>query len=130
MTPYDALRELLQRYSRAADARDVPALAALFHPDAEIIGARGTQSLDEWLESMRAPRPFPTSMHMIGDPLIDLDDGSDRATMDTYAVVYQLNDPTTTGKDLTLGIRYLDVAVLSNGGWIFRRRQSVTLWMR
>lgn len=130
MTPYDALRELLQRYSRGADARDVPALAALFHPDAEIIGARGTQSLDEWLDSMRAPRPFPSSMHMIGDPLIDVDDGSDQATMDTYAVVYQLSDPATTGNDLTLGIRYLDEAVVYNGGWVFRRRRSVTLWMR
>jgi hypothetical protein len=130
MTPHDALRDLLQRYSRAADARDVPGLAALFHPDAQIIGARGTQSLDEWLESMRAPRPFPSSMHMIGDPLIDLDDGSDQATMDTYAVVYQLSDPTTIDQDLTLGIRYLDQAVFYDGGWVFRRRQSVTMWMR
>jgi SnoaL-like domain len=130
VTPYDALRELLQRYSRAADARDVPALAALFHPDAEIVGARGAQSLDQWLESMSAPRPFPSSMHLIGDPLIDLDEGSDRATMDTYAVVYQLSDPTTTDNDLTLGIHYLDEAVPYQGGWVFRRRQSVTLWMR
>ena len=69
VTPHEELRALLQRYARAADERDVAALAELFHPDAEIVGSRGTQSLEEWLETMRAPRAFPTSMHMIGDPL-------------------------------------------------------------
>ena len=59
MTAHDELRALLQRYARAADERDVDALAALFHPDAEITGARGAQTLDEWLETMRAPRSFP-----------------------------------------------------------------------
>ena len=39
VNPRDALRELLQRYARAADDRDVTALAALFHPEAEITGA-------------------------------------------------------------------------------------------
>ncbi|HEY5251233.1 MAG TPA: nuclear transport factor 2 family protein [Acidimicrobiales bacterium] len=130
MTPYDALRELLQRYARAADERDVAALAALFHRDAEIIGAGGTHTLLQWLETMRAPRAFPSSMHMIGDPLIVLDEGSDRATIDTYAVVYQLSDPNSGSNDLTLGIRYLDEAVLQEDGWVIRRRRAHTLWMR
>ena len=30
----DELRALVQRYARAADDRDIDALAALFHPDA------------------------------------------------------------------------------------------------
>src|ERR1035438_3325035 len=107
MTPHDALRELLQRYARAADERDVATLAALFHRDAEITGAGGTHSLIEWLETMRAPRAFPSSMHVIGDPLIVLEEGSNRATLDTYAVVYQLSDPNSAASDLTLGIRYL-----------------------
>ena len=51
---------LVQRYARAADERDVDALAALFHPDATIEGSRGAQSLAEWLDTMRAPRTFPT----------------------------------------------------------------------
>jgi len=127
VTPRDALRELLQRYARAADDRDVSALEALFHPDAEFTGARGRQTLEEWLTTMRAPRVFPISMHLIGDPLIDLAEGADRATVDTYAVVYQLNDAAT---DLTLGIRYLDEAVLHQGRWVIRHRQAQTLWMR
>jgi hypothetical protein len=120
----------MQRYSRAADDRDVVALAALFHPDAEITGARGTQSLEQWLDTMRGPRTFPSSMHMMGDPLIDVEDGGGEGTVDTYAVVYQLSEPGPGNKDLTLGIRYLDRAVVHQGQWVIRSRQARTLWMR
>jgi hypothetical protein len=120
----------MQRYARAADERDVDALAAVFHPAAQIIGSRGTQTVDEWLETMRAPRTFPSSMHMIGDPLIVIHDGQEQATVDSYAVVYQLSDPGPESRDLTLGIRYLDDAVVSDDLWVIRRRRALTLWMR
>ena len=38
------------------------------------------------------PAAFPTSMHMIGDPLIELADSAEEASVDTYAVVYQLGE--------------------------------------
>ncbi len=90
---HEELRALIQRYARAADERDMDTLTALFHPDAEVTGARGTQGISEWLDTMRAPRTFPTSMHMLGEPLIDLEPGAGEAVLDTYAVVYQLSDP-------------------------------------
>jgi hypothetical protein len=130
VTPHDALRELVQRYARAADDRDVDALTALFHPEAEISGARGAQTLDDWLETMRGPRTFPSSMHLMGDPLIVIDEGADNAVLDTYAVVYQLSDQGSGQGDLTLGIRYHDEAVLHQGCWVLRRRRARTLWMR
>jgi SnoaL-like protein len=126
----DELRNLLQRYARAADQRDVDALADLFHPDAVISGARGQQTLDAWLDTMRGPRTFPTSMHVLGDPLIELDVGGEQATLDTYAVVYQLGDRDAGNADLTLGIRYLDDVVRSADGWVILRRRAETLWMR
>ncbi len=129
VTPHEELRALGQRYARAADERDVAALEELFHPDAQIVGSRGTQSRQEWLDTMGAPRSFPTSMHMIGDPLITLE-GPDRARVDTYAVVYQLNDPGSGKGDLTLGIRYVDDVVLDDGRWVIRRRHAHTMWMR
>ena len=127
---HDELRALLQRYARAVDERDVDTLATLFHPDAELDGARGVESLAEFLTGMRAPRTFPTSMHVIADPLIHLGPGLDEAIVDTYAVVYQLSDPTSDRGDLTLGIRYLDDMVRHDGRWVVRRRTSHTLWMR
>jgi hypothetical protein len=126
----DELRNLLQRYARAADQRDVDALAELFHPDAVISGARGEQTLDAWLDTMRGPRTFPTSMHVLGDPLIEPDVGGEQATLDTYAVVYQLGDRDAGDADLTLGIRYVDDAVRSADAWVILRRRAETLWMR
>jgi hypothetical protein len=129
-SPHEELRALGQRYARAADERDVAALAELFHPEAEIVGSRGSQTLPEWLDTMRAPRVFPASMHVVGDPLIVLAEGEQHATVDSYAVVYQLNDPGSGQGDLTLGLRYLDEVVHDRGRWVIRRRVAQTLWMR
>jgi uncharacterized protein (TIGR02246 family) len=130
VSAHDELRALLQRYARAADDRAVEELADLFHPDAELVGARGTQTLDEWLDTMRGPRAFPSSMHVLGEPLVDRAEGADQASLDTYAVVYQLGDTQAGQGDLTLGIRYVDVAVRHEGRWVIRRRTATTLWMR
>ena len=130
MSDGEELRALLQRYARAVDNRDIDALTTLFHPEAVIIGSGGSQALDEWLATMRAPRAFPQSMHVIADPLIAPAKDGGSADLDSYAVVFQLSDPTSGAADLTLGIRYLDHAVVHEGAWVFLRRQATTLWMR
>jgi hypothetical protein len=129
-TPHDQIRALMQRYARAVDDRDIDALVGLFHPDAEIAGARGSQSLDEWLGTMRSPRTFPISMHVLGDPLIAHQEGSEEATADTYAVVYQLGDTSAGQGDLTLGMRYVDSLVVTGDRWVIRSRSSTMVWMR
>ena len=88
----DELRNLLERYARAADDRDVDALAALFTAQATVVGTRGEQTIAEWLDTMRGPRTFPVSMHVFGNPLVELAADGAHATLDTYAVVYQLGD--------------------------------------
>ncbi len=128
--PHEELRSLLQRYARAADERDVGTLASLFHREAEIAGTAGVQTLEEWLDTMRAPRSFPVSMHMIGDPLIEVADSGEEADADAYAVVYQLGDAGDGSGDLTLGIRYHHRCVRHQGRWVIAHRRSTTLWMR
>jgi SnoaL-like domain len=130
VTDADALRSLLQRYARAADSRDVDALAALFHPDATIRGTRGAQSITEWLDTMRGPRAFPMSMHVLADPLIEFVEGADGGTLDTYAVVYQLGDRDAGQNDLVLGMRYVDTVVRVERRWVIRHREATTLWTR
>jgi hypothetical protein len=130
VTAHEELRALVQRYARAVDRRDVDALAGLFEPGATIVGAAGSQTLDVWLDTMRGPRAFPASMHVLGDPLIVVDDAAGVATLDTYAVVYQLGDPASGQGDLTLGINYLDEVTRAGGRWVITRRESRTVWMR
>jgi hypothetical protein len=126
----EELRNLLQRYARAADERDLDTLSSVFHPDAVISGARGEQTLEAWLDTMRAPRAFPVSMHVLGDPLVDLVAHGDQGVLDTYAVVYQLGDREAGQADLTLGIRYRDDVVRFRDRWVILRRRAETLWMR
>jgi uncharacterized protein (TIGR02246 family) len=130
VTDHDELRALLQRYSRAADERDLQALAGLFTADAHVDGARGDQAIDRWLDTMRAPRAFPTSMHDIGEPLIEVGSDGDTAALDAYAVVYQLADTGSGGADLTLGMRYLVDARRHDGHWRIERLTTRTIWMR
>jgi hypothetical protein len=125
---HDQLRNLMQRYARAADGRDVDALRTLFHPDVTIDGARGELGLEPWLDSMRRAPAFPVSMHFLGDPLIEVN--GDEANLDTYAVVYQVADRSSGQQDLTLGIRYVDLAVRADGGWRIRKRAARTVWTR
>jgi hypothetical protein len=125
---YEELRALGQRYARAADTRDMDELAALFHPEATIDGARGVLGVADWLDTMRGPKPYPVSMHVLGDPLIELT--GDTAHLDTYAVVYQIGDTNAGQADLTLGMRYVDDAVRHDGRWVIHHRVARSLWMR
>ena len=132
---HEALRALNQRYSRAVDDRDVVELERLFRPDALISGVRGEQTFAEWIDTIRGPRSFPVSMHVLGEPLIHLaagaagDDQPRTARLDTYAVVYQIGGEGQN--DMTLGIRYFDdVERTDAGDWVFARRDVKVLWMR
>jgi hypothetical protein len=127
----ELLRRFPQRYARAVDERDDQALAALFDPDGSVDGTRGAQSVPDYLEAMRTmPRSFESSMHLLADPMIDLDAGADTAHLDTYAVVFQTKALTGDGSDLTLGMRYLDDMVRRDGTWMIHHRVARMLWMR
>jgi hypothetical protein len=126
----ETLRNLGQRYARAADARDYDAVGELFHPDAVIDGLRGSSPLAEYLELSRSTPPaYEQSMHVLGDPLIELDVGADAATLDTYAVVHQIGARGEGGGNNTLGVRYLDVVERRDGEWRIRHRRTELRFM-
>jgi len=124
----ESVRRFPQRYARAVDQRDHDALTALFDPDGSIDGTFGVESVADYLEGMRTRLGSTgTSMHLLGDPLIELAPGADTAHLDTYAVVYQLPD----GSDpFTLGMRYLDDMVKLDGEWRIHHRKTERIWMR
>jgi uncharacterized protein (TIGR02246 family) len=126
----EALRNLGQRYARASDARDYDAVGALFHPDAVIDGLRGSSPLAEYLEMSRSTPPaYTQSMHVLGDPLVALEVGADTATLDTYALVYQIGATSEGGGNATLGVRYLDVVERRDGEWRIRHRRTELRFM-
>ena len=130
MNDSDHLRNLIQRYARGADTRDLDLLRQLFHPDAVLDGVRGKMSLDQWLETMAGPSPFASSMHLMADPLIEIDADGQTARLDTYAVVFANGDPDKGQAHTTLGMRYLDRAVRADSGWVIAERVSRSVWHR
>ena len=127
----ELLRKFPQRYARAADDRDHDALASLFDPEGTIDGTRGTQAVPDYLEWMRnLPQSYASSMHMLADPLVDFEAGSDTAHLDAYAVVFQTGPVSGEGGDLTLGMRYRDDMVRRDGVWRIHRRVATTEWIR
>jgi hypothetical protein len=127
----ERLRQLPQRYARAVDQRDVDALAELFHPDGRVAGARGAATVPDYLDQFRSAAPgFRSSMHLLGEPLVELTPGATTARMDTYAVVHQLERVDELGDDLVLGIRYVDELARDDGVWRILDRTSVILWSR
>jgi hypothetical protein len=129
----EQLRALGQRYARAVDGADYDALRELFHVDAVIEGVRGVAPRDEYVATMRtSPRAYERSMHLLADPLISLEPGADTATLDTYAVVYQLRAIRSDGEgggNATLGMRYVDEAVRDGDAWRIRHRRATLVWM-
>jgi hypothetical protein len=126
----ETLRNLGQRYARAIDARDYDAIAALFHPDAVVDGLRGHAPIEEYLDGLRGtPRAYDNGMHLLGEPLIEFEPGSDTAELDAYAVVYQLGLHREGGGNVTLGMRYLDSVERRAGVWRIRHRRTELRWM-
>ena len=51
------------------------------------------------------------------------------ATLDTYAVVYQVGATSEGGGNATLGVRYLDVVERRDGAWRIRHRRTELCFM-
>jgi len=126
----EALRALPQRYARAIDARDIDAVGQLFDPEGSVDGLRGQAAVPAYLDGLRAMPQAGSTMHVLGDPLIELGEGAAEAHLDTYAVVYQLRPAESPEPDGMLGMRYLDDVVRLGATWVIHHRRTVLLWSR
>jgi hypothetical protein len=126
----EALRQLPQRYARAIDARDIDTVGLLFDPEGSVDGVRGSAPVPAYLDTLRAMPASGTTMHVLGDPLIELEVGADEAHLDTYAVVHQLRPADSPDPDAMLGMRYLDHVVRRGDAWLIHHRRSTMPWSR
>ncbi len=115
-----AIHDLLMRYARGVDRRDLPLVASCFAPDAGYDGALGVGTIAVALEALRERmQRYQATMHFMANQLIELH--GDRASCETYALVYhrvQAED----AQDFIVGVRYLDdLARHGDGWWIVHR---------
>jgi 3-phenylpropionate/cinnamic acid dioxygenase small subunit len=120
-----AIHDLIMRYARGVDRRDLELVASCFAPDAAYDGALGTGGIDVVLAALRERMPrYRTTMHFLTNPLIEVQ--GDHASCETYALVYHRLESEDDAEDFIVGVRYLDELARRPDGWrIISRRTAM-----
>lgn len=124
------IREVMMRYARGIDRRDMDLIASTFTPDAYAkYGARESQGRDNVVRNLRASiTRYDRSTHSMGNQEIQID--GDTAVVETYALDYLLYTIEGTQYQSTGGLRYEDKMVRHDGGWLVQHRVLQIDWRR
>ena len=137
-----ALRELVERYAQAVDAKDVDTVVGLFADDGSLVShippgtdespleQHGHHQLRRALEAGLAR--YRATTHMIGGQVVEA--AGDGATGVTVCRAHHLYDSRRDGEGgnprmLVMALRYHDRYVRSAGGWRFARRLLRLDWL-
>jgi 3-phenylpropionate/cinnamic acid dioxygenase small subunit len=123
------IQDLLMRYGRAVDRRDVDGVAACFAADAGYDGSLGNGTIGSMLAALRELIPrYERTMHLLGTQVIEIN--GDTARCETYGIVYQRLRETDGPKDLVVGVCYLDELACREEGWLITKRTARVDWQR
>src|SRR5690606_9302059 len=75
---------------------------------------------------------YSSTMHLLGNVLIDVDLATDLAVSETYAIAYHrtATRPFDPKGNLVIGVRYVDRFERRDGSWRIAQRTGVTEWTR
>jgi 3-phenylpropionate/cinnamic acid dioxygenase small subunit len=122
-----AIGDVLLRYARGVDRRDLAMVRDCFTPDCTYEGTLARGTIADALASLaeRLGR-YAGTMHLMGNQLIALD--GDTATSETSCVAYHRLG--SDAADFVTGVRYLDELVREGDRWRIRRRTVRLDWQR
>lgn len=121
-----SIRELLLRYVRAVDARDLGLVASCFTPDAGYRGALAAGTIADALAALPAAMArYTATRHTITGQSVEIDADTAHSSADCTAQ-HWLPD----GGCRTVGVRYRDDLVRGADGWRITRRDVEHLWTR
>lgn len=124
-----AIHDLIMRYARGVDRRDLALVASCFAADAAYDGSLGTGGIDVVLAALRERMPrYQTTMHFLTNPLIEV--RGDAASCETYALVYHRVESDDDAEDFIVGVRYLDELARHPDGWRIVRRRTTMEFQR
>lgn len=123
------IHDALMRYCRGVDRADAELITSAFHPDAlsdhGLLVFEGA-TIGSALASIE--RAVRTSMHMVGNELIELD--GDTAYVEAYFVSYSEVDREGEPYLISRGARYVDRWERRNGAWRIAYRVVPGEWNR
>ena len=119
MESYAAIQQLVSRYARALDARDMDTVVSMFSPNVQVgAEAHGREALKQWMSVLMSQ--MRTSVHLVANHVIDFHD-ADHAS----GVVYcrdELERP-DTGEWAVGTLQYWDDYERIEGEWCIGRRR-------
>jgi 3-phenylpropionate/cinnamic acid dioxygenase small subunit len=123
-----AIQDVLLRYARGVDRRDLALVASCFTPDAAYEGTLAHGTIADALARLgQTFGHYAATTHLVGNQLIELD--GDQARSETYTIAYHriAGEPL---RDRTVAVRYDDSLVRTAAGWRISRRVVHLDWER
>jgi len=125
------IREVVLRYCRGVDRLDRELVRSCFHEDATDSHGNfegGVEPLLDWMWGVLTK--FDSTMHFVGNLLIEVSADLERARAETYGVAFHRGDPDKPHRNLVNGFRYVDRFERRDEVWRIARRTVVTEWTR
>jgi len=123
------IQDLLACYCRAINRCDESLLRSVFHRDATVCYGPFNGPASEFCSDVFGSiRSFDSTLHSIGNNLIEMK--GDLAFGETYFVAFMIRGSGADAIDITVGGRYLDSYVWSDGRWWIRTRLVSIDWSR
>lgn len=124
-----AIQDLLARYARAVDRRDLETVISCFTPDAAYSGSLGQGTIQNALVALRdRMERYESTMHLLGNQFIEID--GDRARSETYAIAHHRINNDGDRRSLAVGVRYEDDLIRRDGRWLICARVVHMEWER
>jgi len=122
-----AVRDLVYRYARGVDRRDVALVGSCFAPDARYEGSLASGTIADMLAALPvAMARYTTTLHFMGEPAVSIEGSA--AHSETPTIAYHvLRD---SGALRTVAVRYLDRLERGPAGWWIVERRVQRCWER
>lgn len=127
----EEIRDVLARYTRGIDRFDLGLVRSCYHPDAHDDHGAYRGDLDGFLTwVVEALSFFESTMHFIGNQIIDVD--GDQARTESYCIAFHRRgaDNGEPAYDLITALRYVDRVERRAGRWRIADRVCAFDWTR
>lgn len=124
-----AIHEVLMRYSRGVDRRDLDLLLSVFHPDATDAHGIFDGNAQEFCRiAVGMLEQFTATSHMLMNEYVQLD--GDSAHVESYVLACHRSERDGCKVDMTMGARYVDRFERRRGEWRIAHRAVIHDWNR
>ncbi|SDG36358.1 nuclear transport factor 2 family protein [Pseudonocardia oroxyli] len=125
------IRDVVHRYSRGIDRRDLELVRSCYHADAQDEHGDFSGGVEEFLQhALAGLSRCERTMHLIGNVLVEVE--GERARCESYALAFHRLPAggERPARDRVVALRYLDLFTRRGGEWRIQVRRCVCEWTR